>query len=170
MQRPICRFIGFYSLGRLPRVLELMSEQACPSIPGNLCDRTVSKSTCILAVKNYFYREALSLVADRQSGLSCVDSHSAPDRLPSLIGLGHPLGLCYFGLFGPERTREGNKFIVAEKPLKQTRRSFCAETADSVIEERKCRKEFAANGFFDESGNDNSSSNLLDGLFADVRI
>ena len=70
----------------------------------------------------------------------------------------------------PERTREGNKFIVAEKPEKQTRRSFCAETADSVIEERKCRKEFAANGFFDESGNENSSSNLLDGLFADVRI
>ncbi|CAN6551480.1 unnamed protein product [Malus baccata var. baccata] len=77
-----------------------------------------------------------------------------------------------FGVWAgfPERTREGNKFIVAEKPVKQTRQSFCAETADSVIEERKCRKEFAANGFFDESGNDNSSSNLLDGLFADVRM
>ncbi|BBG93251.1 tRNA/rRNA methyltransferase SpoU family protein [Prunus dulcis] len=74
-----------------------------------------------------------------------------------------------FGVWAgfPERTRDGNKFIVAEKPVKQTRRSFCAETADSVIEERKCRKEHASNGFFDESGNENSSSNLLDGLFAD---
>ncbi|KAL6293289.1 hypothetical protein ACE6H2_001431 [Prunus campanulata] len=77
-----------------------------------------------------------------------------------------------FGVWAgfPERTRDGNKFIVAEKPVKQTRRSFCAETADSVIEERKCRKEHASNGFFDESGNENSSSNLLDGLFADVRL
>ncbi|ONI28534.1 hypothetical protein PRUPE_1G146500 [Prunus persica] len=77
-----------------------------------------------------------------------------------------------FGVWAgfPERTRDGNKFIVAEKPVKQTRRSFCAETADSVIEERKCRKEHASNGFFDENGNENSSSNLLDGLFADVRL
>ena len=69
----------------------------------------------------------------------------------------------------PERTRDGNKFIVAQKPAKQTRRSFCAETADSIIEERKSRKEHNSNGFFDENANDNPSSNLLDGLFSDVR-
>ncbi|CAN6677008.1 unnamed protein product [Malus baccata var. baccata] len=88
------------------------------------------------------------------------------------VTVGASIVLHQFGVWAgfPGRTREGNKFIVAEKPEKQTRRSFCAETADSVIEQRKCRKEFAANGFFDESGNENSSYNLLYGLFADVRI
>ncbi|KAL6193854.1 hypothetical protein ACLB2K_034938 [Fragaria x ananassa] len=76
-----------------------------------------------------------------------------------------------FGVWAgfPERTRDGNKFIVAQQPAKQTRRSFCAETADSVIEERKSRKEHNSNGFIDENANDNPSSNLLDGLFSDVR-
>lgn len=65
-----------------------------------------------------------------------------------------------------ERTRDGNKFIVAERPVNQARRNYCAETADSIIEERKLKKENAANGFFDASGKDDSSpSNLLDVLF-----
>ena len=56
---------------------------------------------------------------------------------------------------------------MAERPVKQVRRSFCAETADTIIEERKSRRENASNGFFDESGVNNSASNLLDALFGD---
>jgi hypothetical protein len=67
----------------------------------------------------------------------------------------------------PERTRDGSKFVVAERPVKQVRRNFCAETADTIIEERKSRRENASNGFFDESGVNNSASNLLDALFSD---
>ncbi|KAH7522430.1 hypothetical protein FEM48_Zijuj07G0137600 [Ziziphus jujuba var. spinosa] len=76
-----------------------------------------------------------------------------------------------FGVWAgfPERSRDGNKFVVAEKPVKQARRNFCSENADSIIEERKSRRESASNGFFDENGNENSSSNLLDALFDDVK-
>ena len=56
---------------------------------------------------------------------------------------------------------------MAERPVKQVRRNFCAETADTIIEERKSRRENASNGFFDESGVNNSASNLLDALFSD---
>ncbi|EXC05713.1 tRNA (guanosine(18)-2'-O)-methyltransferase [Morus notabilis] len=73
--------------------------------------------------------------------------------------------LHHFGGF-PERTRDGNKFVVAEKPEKQAKRNYCMETADAIIEERRLRRE--SNGFFDESENGNSSSNLLDTLFDDV--
>ncbi|KAF2287772.1 hypothetical protein GH714_002654 [Hevea brasiliensis] len=62
-----------------------------------------------------------------------------------------------------ERIREGNKFIVAERPMKQVK--YCTETEDSIIEERKSRKEYASNGFFDETRNGDSTSNLLDALF-----
>ena len=65
-----------------------------------------------------------------------------------------------------ERTRDGNKFVVAERQ-KQVRRNYCAESSDSIIEERRSRRENASNGFFDENGNEVSSSNLLDALFAD---
>lgn len=63
-----------------------------------------------------------------------------------------------------ERTREGNKFIVADKPALSGRK-FCAETAESIAEERKLKKESAANGFFSESGNNENPANLLDSLF-----
>lgn len=66
-----------------------------------------------------------------------------------------------------ERVRDGNKFIVAEKPLKQVSRKYCAETYDRIIEERKSRRESASNGFFEDGKNGVSSSNLLDSLFPD---
>ena len=64
-----------------------------------------------------------------------------------------------------ERTREGNKFVVAERPTKQERKNYCAETTESIVEERSLKRENTSNGFFDESVKDDSSSNLLDGLF-----
>ncbi|XP_057805977.1 uncharacterized protein LOC131020945 [Salvia miltiorrhiza] len=63
-----------------------------------------------------------------------------------------------------ERTREGNKFLVADRPASSGRK-FCEETAESIAEERKLRKESAANGFFSESGSNENPSNLLDSLF-----
>lgn len=55
---------------------------------------------------------------------------------------------------------------MAERPVNQARRNYRAESADSIIEERKLKRENAANGFFDASGKDDSSpSNLLDVLF-----
>ncbi|KDP40060.1 hypothetical protein JCGZ_02058 [Jatropha curcas] len=75
--------------------------------------------------------------------------------------------LHHFGVWAgfSERIREGNKFIVAERPVKQAK--YCTETEESIIEERKTRKEHASNGFFDESRNGDSASNLLDALFND---
>lgn len=65
----------------------------------------------------------------------------------------------------PERTRDGNKFVVAERLLKQTGGKYCTETAETITEERKIRRE--SNGFFDESGKEDSPSNLLDVVFGD---
>ncbi|KAF9618292.1 hypothetical protein IFM89_000927 [Coptis chinensis] len=77
--------------------------------------------------------------------------------------------LHHFGVWAgfSERTREGNKFVVAEKPVRQVRRNFCAETDESVVEERKIKRENAFHGFFDENGTTDSSSNMLDTLFSD---
>ena len=66
-----------------------------------------------------------------------------------------------------ERIRDGNKFLVAERPLKQVSRKYCTETDDCIIEERKSRRESASNGFFDDGKNGVSSANLLDSLFPD---
>lgn len=75
--------------------------------------------------------------------------------------------LHHFGVWAgfSERTREGNKFVVAERPTKQVRKNYCAETAESIVEERRLKRENTSNGFFDESVKDDSSSNLLDALF-----
>ncbi|GMI70361.1 hypothetical protein like AT4G15520 [Hibiscus trionum] len=77
--------------------------------------------------------------------------------------------LHHFGVWAgfSERIRDGNKFVVAERPLKQASRKYCSETDDQIIEERKLRKESASNGFFENGKNDVSSSNLLDSLFSD---
>ncbi|XP_010551038.1 PREDICTED: uncharacterized protein LOC104821758 [Tarenaya hassleriana] len=78
--------------------------------------------------------------------------------------------LHHFGVWAgfSERVRDGSKFVVADKPVRQGRRNFCAETEESIIEERKSRKESALIGFFDDNGNEHSSSSdLLNGLFID---
>lgn len=65
----------------------------------------------------------------------------------------------------PERTRDGNKFVVAERPQKGGK--YGTETTENITEERKIRRE--SNGFFDESGieEEDSRSNLLDAVFGD---
>lgn len=77
--------------------------------------------------------------------------------------------LHHFGVWAgfSERTRDGNKYVVAERSARQVRQSFCAEKPESIIEMRRSRRENASNGFFDGSGTDVSSSSLLDALFTD---
>ncbi|MCL7050927.1 hypothetical protein MKW94_015805 [Papaver nudicaule] len=77
--------------------------------------------------------------------------------------------LHHFGVWAgfSERTRVGNKFVVAERPAKQGKRNFCAEEAESVIEERRIRKENASHDFLDENGTSDAPSNMMDTLFAD---
>lgn len=74
--------------------------------------------------------------------------------------------LHHFGVWAgfTERTRDGNKFVVAERPTRQSRRSLCTESDDVVVEERRLRKE-NANSFFDERGDSDAGTNLLDTLF-----
>ncbi|KAK8613047.1 hypothetical protein V6N13_104370 [Hibiscus sabdariffa] len=77
--------------------------------------------------------------------------------------------LHHFGVWAgfSERIRDGNKFVVAERPLKQVSRKYCMETDDQIIKERKLRRESASEGFFEDGKYDVSSSNLLDSLFSD---
>ncbi|CAL0307247.1 unnamed protein product [Lupinus luteus] len=95
--------------------------------------------------------------------------HYGPGTASLNVTVAASIVLHHFGVWAgfTERPRDGNKFVVAERPVKQGRRNFCTETEDSIIEERKARRENAANGFFEETENGNSSSNLLDALFVD---
>lgn len=83
-----------------------------------------------------------------------------------MLLISHRLYLSVWAGFA-ERCRDGNKFIVAERPVKQVKRNFCSETEESIIEERKFRRENASKCFFDEGMIDDSTSNLLDTLFID---
>ncbi|KAG6491097.1 hypothetical protein ZIOFF_052429 [Zingiber officinale] len=65
-----------------------------------------------------------------------------------------------------ERNREGNKFSVADKPLKQVRRNYCAESVEAIVEERKSRKQSAGFDIFEENGtSDSKVGNVLESLF-----
>ncbi|XP_042414013.1 uncharacterized tRNA/rRNA methyltransferase YsgA-like isoform X1 [Zingiber officinale] len=65
-----------------------------------------------------------------------------------------------------ERNREGNKFSVADKPLKQMRRNYCAESVEAIVEERKSRKQSAGFDIFEENGtSDSKVGNVLESLF-----
>ncbi|KAI0504335.1 hypothetical protein KFK09_015287 [Dendrobium nobile] len=76
--------------------------------------------------------------------------------------------LHHFGAWAgfAERSRNGNKFSVAERPVKQSRRNFCSESVESIIEERKNRREFGLQDMFHERKADHSlETNLLGELF-----
>nr|CAD1829671.1 unnamed protein product [Ananas comosus var. bracteatus] len=76
--------------------------------------------------------------------------------------------LHHFGVWAgfPERVREGNKFVVAEKPSKQARRNYCAESIEAIVEERKHRKENARMDIFEENGsNESQVTSALEAMF-----
>ncbi|KAG0474209.1 hypothetical protein HPP92_016066 [Vanilla planifolia] len=61
-----------------------------------------------------------------------------------------------------ERSREGNKFLVAERSINQVKRNICLEPIESVIEERRTRREFGLSDVFKENGIDQSLENRRD--------
>lgn len=52
---------------------------------------------------------------------------------------------------------------MAERPSKQAKKNYCMETSESIAEERRLKRE--SNGFFEDTGKEESPSNLLDTLF-----
>ena len=67
----------------------------------------------------------------------------------------------------PERGREGNKFIVADRPQGHSRGLYCTDSIEAVIEERKMRKENACDILEENGGSNPQESNGLDLMFTD---
>ncbi|WVZ96207.1 hypothetical protein U9M48_041874 [Paspalum notatum var. saurae] len=77
--------------------------------------------------------------------------------------------LHHFGVWAgfPERGREGNKFVVAERPQGRSRGLYCTDSIEAVIEERKMRKENACDILEDNGSSHPQESNGLDLMFTD---
>ncbi|VAH14122.1 unnamed protein product [Triticum turgidum subsp. durum] len=77
--------------------------------------------------------------------------------------------LHHFGVWAgfPERGREGNKFVVAEKPRGQSRGLYCSDSIEDLIEERKARRENACDIFEENGSNHPQESNGLGMMFTD---
>ncbi|XP_057743480.1 uncharacterized protein LOC130961556 [Arachis stenosperma] len=67
--------------------------------------------------------------------VSLEELPSAISSLTHLTDMANLFSLQVWAGFG-ERSRDGNKFVVAERPVKQVRRNFCTETEDDIVEER----------------------------------
>jgi len=67
----------------------------------------------------------------------------------------------------PERGREGNKFIVADRPQGHSRGLYCTDSIEAVIEERKMRKENACDILEENGSSHPQESNGLDLMFTD---
>ncbi|OEL28966.1 hypothetical protein BAE44_0010017, partial [Dichanthelium oligosanthes] len=67
----------------------------------------------------------------------------------------------------PERGRESNKFIVADKPQGHSRGLYCTESIEAVIEERKMRKENACDILEENGSSHPQESNGLELMFTD---
>ncbi|KAJ3676108.1 hypothetical protein LUZ60_003520 [Juncus effusus] len=76
--------------------------------------------------------------------------------------------LHHFGVWAgfQERVREGNKFSLAEKPVKQTRRNYCHESKESVIEERKIKRENNRDVFEENETDESQNGSVLESIFS----
>jgi hypothetical protein len=77
--------------------------------------------------------------------------------------------LHHFGVWAgfPERGREGNKFVVADKPKGQSRGLYCTDSIEEVIEERKMRRENACDIFEENGSSEHQESNVLGTMLSD---
>ncbi|NP_001151868.1 uncharacterized protein LOC100285504 [Zea mays] len=77
--------------------------------------------------------------------------------------------LHHFGVWAgfTERGREGNKFVVAERPQGHSRGLYCTDSVEAVVEERKMRKENACDVLEENGCSHLQESNGLDLMFAD---
>ncbi|XP_072091716.1 uncharacterized protein [Arachis hypogaea] len=67
--------------------------------------------------------------------VSLEELPSAISSLTHLTDMANLFSLQVWAGFG-ERSRDGNKFVVAKRLVKQVRRNFCTETEDDIVEER----------------------------------
>ncbi|XXG54361.1 hypothetical protein AAC387_Pa03g2265 [Persea americana] len=165
------RFRHFHSLSEAR--IYLKNEKDCDICGVEITDGAV-------AVNHHPFRKSTAfLLGNEGTGLSAKESEMCDFfvYIPQYgcgtaslnVTVAASIVLHHFGVWAgfPERIRDGNKFTIAEKPKKQTRRNYCSEAAESVIEERKCRRENACHDLFDQSRTGDSQSNLLDVLFSD---
>eukprot|EP01018_Ginkgo_biloba_P039851 Gb_11456 [translate_table: standard] len=50
----------------------------------------------------------------------------------------------------PERRRDGQKFVVAERPVRQGRRNLCTEPIEVIVKERKEKKDIGSHDWLDD--------------------
>ncbi|GAA0164504.1 hypothetical protein Leryth_002661 [Lithospermum erythrorhizon] len=165
------RFRHFYSL---PDATEYLKEKDC-----DICGVEITE-TASAVNEHPFRRSTAFLLGNEGSGLSAKECEICDFfvYIPQYgcgtaslnVTVAASIVLHHFGVWAgfSERTREGSKFVVAERPVKQIGRKFCTETEESITEERKLKKENALNGFFDASSEAESQTDLLDALFADT--
>ncbi|KAL1359621.1 uncharacterized protein [Arachis hypogaea] len=67
--------------------------------------------------------------------VSLEELPSAISSLTHLTDMANLFSLQVWAGFG-ERSRDGNKFVVAKRLVKQVRRNFCTETEDDIVEEQ----------------------------------
>ncbi|CAI9118658.1 OLC1v1020254C1 [Oldenlandia corymbosa var. corymbosa] len=162
------KFRHFHSL---PEARSFLKERDC-----DICGVEITDNA--LAVNEHpFKRSTAFLLGNEGTGLSAKECEICDFfvYIPQYgcgtaslnVTVAASIVLHHFGVWAgfSERSREGSKFIVAERPMKQGR-SYCAETSESISEERRLKRESASNGFFDQNSKEESSSNLLDGLFS----
>ncbi|KAJ8636556.1 hypothetical protein MRB53_010823 [Persea americana] len=149
------RFRHFHSLSEAR--IYLKNEKDCDICGVEITDGAV-------AVNHHPFRKSTAfLLGNEGTGLSAKESEICDFfvYIPQYgcgtaslnVTVAASIVLHHFGVWAgfPERIRDGNKFTIAEKPMKQTRRNYCSEAAESVIEERKCRRENACHDLFDQS-------------------
>ncbi|KAI6693168.1 hypothetical protein NL676_020878 [Syzygium grande] len=164
--------LAFRHFHSLPEARSFLKEKDCDICGVEITDDAVAVN------QHPFKRSTAFLVGNEGTGLSAKECEICDFfvYIPQYgcgtaslnVTVAASIVLHQFGVWAgfSERIRDGNKFVVAEKPAKQVKRNFCAETMDAIIEERKSRKQNTPE-FFDGDGNAQSSSNLLEGLFGD---
>ncbi|XP_078436310.1 tRNA/rRNA methyltransferase (SpoU) family protein [Wolffia australiana] len=164
------RFRHFHSLSRAR--LYLKEERNCDICGVEITDDAVSVN------RHPFKRSTAFLLGNEGTGLSAKEIEICDFfvYIPQYGGgtaslnvtVAASIVLHHFGVWAgfAERKREGNKFSLAEKPLKLTKRNLCSESADSVKEDRRMRRENAAQDFFEADGSQTTANGLSE-LFID---
>ncbi|KMZ73951.1 RNA methyltransferase, TrmH family protein [Zostera marina] len=164
------RFRHFHSLSDARHYLK--EERDCDICGVEIADGAVSIE------KHPFRKSTAFLLGNEGSGLSEKEyamcdffvyiSQYGGGTASLNVTVAASIVLHQFGVWAgfSETSREGNKFVVAQKPEKMTKRNYCAESIEFIVEKRKNKKENSCD-FFDEIKKDDlTSSNIMEDLFA----
>ncbi|KAK4801616.1 hypothetical protein SAY86_022103 [Trapa natans] len=163
------RFRHFHSL---IEARSFLKEEDCDICGVEITDGAVAVN------EHPFKRSTAFLLGNEGTGLSAKECeicdffvyipHYGGGTASLNVTIAASIVLHHFGVWAgfSERIRDGNKFVVAEKPVKQAGRNFSAESVEALVEERKSRR---ANGcsVLDDATNGNPTENVLDSLFVD---